>query len=416
MIPLAKQRRIIVLTGEPSGDFHAAALIMAMQRIDPNLDISGIGGPCMQAANVDIFYPIEKLSAMGLTEVLFQFKYIKQAYETFKSRLRTQQPDLIILIDYPGFNLKAAQYAKQHYAIPILYYITPKVWAWKESRLQQIKQYVDHAALIFPFEKKIYQRAGIPSTYVGNPLMDDYPDHYAKPFLRHSSNGSSSSSGEEKNPCPNEMNFNGPVIGLLPGSRKAEISNLLGIMIKAALKIHEQKKNARFLISAASSLHLQRIEQILSPYKQTGLFEVILGRPLEIFKRSDLLVAASGTVTLEAALCCLPTIIIYKMSPVSYSFAKCLIKVKYAGLANLIAGRELMPELLQNLATPEKISQEAFSMLENLREHENRLLMVRKLLGGPGAPKRTARIALDLVKLASLNKPLSIQKSKKNEI
>ena len=398
----------MVLTGEPSGDFHAAALIKAMQRIEHNLDISGIGGPCMEAENVDIFYPIEKLSAMGITEVLFQFKYIKQAYESFKSRLRTQRPDLIILIDYPGFNLRAAQYAKQHYAIPILYYITPKVWAWKESRLQQIKQYVDHAALIFPFEKKIYQRAGIPSTYVGNPLMDDYPDHYAKPFLRHPSKGFPPRPGGGKKPCPNEMNCSGPVIGLLPGSRKAEITNLLDIMIKTALKIHEQKKNARFLISAASPLHLQRIEHILSPHKQTGLFEVILGRPLEIFKRSDLLVAASGTVTLEAALCCLPTIIVYKMSPVSYTFAKLLIKVKYAGLANLIAGRELMPEFLQEKATPEEISQKAFIMLENLTNHENQLLMVRKLLGAPGAPKRTARIALDLAKLASLNKPLSI--------
>ncbi len=409
MIPRAKHRRIMVLTGEPSGDFHAATLIMAMQKTEPDLDISGIGGPCMEAANVDIFYPIDKLSAMGITEVLFQFKYIKQAYESFKSRLRTHPPDLIVLIDYPGFNLKAAQYVKQHYAIPILYYITPKVWAWKESRLQQIKLYVDHAALIFPFEKKIYQRAGIPSTYVGNPLMDDYPDHLAKPFLRpilrQSSKGLSARPGGKNTLCSNEMDCNGPVIGLLPGSRKAEITNLLGIMIKTALKIHERKKNARFLISAASPLHLQRINQILSHYKQTELFEIILGRPLEIFKRSDLLVAASGTVTLEAALCCLPTIIVYKMSSVSYTFAKFLIKVKYAGLANLIAGQMLMPELLQNLATPEKISQEAFSMLKNLREHENQLLMVRKLLGAPGAPKRTARIALDLAKFASLNKP-----------
>ena len=385
----------MVLTGEPSGDFHAASLIKAMHKIDPNLDISGIGGPCMEAVKVDIFYPIEKLSAMGLTEVLFQFKYIKQAYEMFKSRLRTHPPDLIILIDYPGFNLKAAQYAKQQYTIPILYYITPKVWAWKESRLQQIKQYVDHAALIFPFEKKMYQRAGIPSTYVGNPLMDDYPDHLAKPFFWQSR---SQSPGVDENHRLDEMEYNGPVIGLLPGSRKAEITNLLEIMIKGALKIHERKKKASFLISAASPLHLQQIDQILSPYKQTKLFEIILGRPLEIFKRSDLLVAASGTVTLEAALCCLPTIIIYKMSPVSYTFAKLLIKVKYAGLANLIAGRQLMPELLQEKATPEKISQEVFSMLENLREHENQLLMVRKLLGAPGAPKRAARIALDLAK------------------
>lgn len=415
LISAGKQRRIMVLTGEPSGDFHAGTLISAMQRIDPRLDISGIGGPCMKAAKVDIFFPIDRLSAMGLTEVIVQFKNIKQAFDIFKSRLRTHPPDLIILIDYPGFNLRAAQYAKQKFNIPIFYYITPKVWAWKASRLKQIKLYVDHAALIFPFEEKLYKKAKIPSTYVGNPLMDDYPEHLTKPFYRRSFLTGPSSligsgligSGLGKSGLGKSGNGSGlgpkdskePVIGLLPGSRRAEIKNLLDIMLKTALKINGQKKNVRFLISAASSLHSKQIHNILSPYHQTGLFEVVQGRPMEIFKRSDLLIAASGTVTLEAALCCLPTIIVYKMSPMSYKIAKLLVKVKYAGLANLIAGREVMPELLQNEATPEKISQRAFFMLENLGDHENKLKVVRKLLGGPGASKRAARIALDLVKL-----------------
>lgn len=397
---LGKKCRVMVLTGEPSGDFHAGSLIRSLQRIDPCLDICGIGGPCMRAAGVDIFFPIDRLSAMGLTEVIFQFKHIKQAFDIFKFRLRTHPPDLIILIDYPGFNLKAAQYAKQKFNIPIFYYITPKVWAWKESRLKQIKLYVDHAALIFPFEEKLYKKAKIPSTYVGNPLMDDYPEHLAKPFYTRSRlTGPPSPRGSESgSACLDQEEPKGPVIGLLPGSRRAEITNLLDIMLKAALKINGQKNKSRFLISAASSLHSELINKILSPYHHTGLFEVVLGRPMEIFKKSDLLIAASGTVTLEAALCCLPTIIIYKMSPISHKIAKLLVKVKYAGLANLIAGREVMPELLQYDATPEKISQRAFFMLKNLGDHENQLLVVRKLLGAPGASKRAARIALDLVK------------------
>ncbi|MCP3944430.1 MAG: lipid-A-disaccharide synthase [Desulfobacteraceae bacterium] len=389
-----KQRKIMVLTGEPSGDLHAASLVKAMKKIDPDLYISGIGGPCMEAAKVDIFFPIEKLSAMGVTEVIFQFRYIKQAFDTFKSRLRTHPPDLIILIDYPGFNLKAARYVKQKYDIPILYYITPKVWAWKESRLKQIKRYVDHAALIFPFEEKLYKKAKIPSTYVGNPLMDDYPDHLAKPFLRKTLPKGLFSDGS----VLDQNRLDGPVIGLLPGSRKAEITNLLGIMLETALKIYGQKSRVKFLVSAASGIHLDRIHKIICTYNRSDLFEVIQGKPMEIFKRSDLLIAASGTVTLEAALCCLPTIIIYKMSPVSYRMAKLLVKVKYAGLANLIAGRELMPELLQEDASAEKISQKAFDMLADLKNYEDQLLMVRKLLGAPGASKRAARIALDLVK------------------
>ncbi|MBU3952416.1 MAG: lipid-A-disaccharide synthase [Proteobacteria bacterium] len=388
--------KIMVLTGEPSGDFHAGSLIKAMRRIRPDLRISGIGGPCMEAQQVDIFFPIEKLSAMGISEVIFQFRHIKHAFDTFKSRLKRHRPDLIILIDYPGFNLKAAQYAKQKFNIPILYYITPKVWAWKKSRLKLIKQYVDHAALIFPFEEKLYKKADIPSTYVGNPLMDDYPDPFAKPFFKGSVLDSTPGSGQEI--------IKGPVIGLLPGSRKAEITNLLPTLLKTAVKIHDHIKNARFLISAASDLHLEQIHQILSPYRQTGLFEIIQGRPIKIFRQSDLLIAASGTVTLEAALCCVPAIIVYKMSPRSYKIARLLVKVDYAGLANLIAGRELMPELLQEKATPEHISQKAFSMLNNLANHENQLLIVRKLLGRSGASKRAAGIAIDLINKSLHNK------------
>ncbi len=206
-VPLGKKFSIIVLTGEPSGDFHGATLIKAMRRIEPGLNISGIGGPCMEAEQVDIFYSIDKLSAMGITEVISQFRYIKLAFEAFKSRLRTHPPDLIVLIDYPGFNLKAAQYVKQKFDIPIFYYITPKVWAWKASRLKKIKNYVDHAALIFPFEEKLYKKAKIPSTYVGNPLMDDYPDHMAKPFLNRSllrGKGSLKGLDKAKNQLPME--------------------------------------------------------------------------------------------------------------------------------------------------------------------------------------------------------------------
>ncbi len=422
-----KNRHIMILTGEPSGDFHAQALIKAMKLRKPDLYITGIGGPCMKAQNVELFFPIEQLSAMGLTEVIFQFKHIKQAFDKFKYRIQSRKPDLIILIDYPGFNLKAAQYAKQKYNIPIFYYITPKVWAWKPSRLKQIKKFVDHAALIFPFEEKLYKKAEIPSTYVGNPLMEDFPEHLARPFLKKPSlqksvlknplvkgplikkffaKGDISNEPGRDNSClsgPTSLTMyrptmSGPTIGLLPGSRKAEINNLLGIMLATAQIIKNKIKNARFLISAASNTHGDRIKKILEPHNKQNIFQVIQGRPLEIFKQSDLLIAASGTVTLEAALCCVPTIIIYKMSPISYQLAKILVKVKYAGLANLIAGREMMPELLQRDANPEKISNKVFSMLENLQYHENRLFMVRRLLGGPGASKRAARIALDLIK------------------
>jgi lipid-A-disaccharide synthase len=379
-----KVRHIMVLTGEPSGDLHAGHLVRHIKQLNSRIYFSGIGGPHLEHQNVDLFYNISKLSAMGLTEVIMQFGQIKKAFDLFKEKLRIYPPDLIILVDYPGFNLRAARFAKDHYKVKILYYITPKVWAWKKSRLKKIKKYVDHAALILPFEEKIYKKAGICATYVGNPLMDEYPENLSKPFLR--SNFSSS------------KNKDSVIIGLLPGSRKAEIKNLFEIMIKTANLIYKKKPRVSFIISQASSLHKESIETILKKYNKDFL---IHGGPVkDIFLRSDLVVAASGTVTLEAALCCIPTIIIYKMSSVSYQIAKLVVKIKYAGLANLIVNKQVMPELLQNDATPDKISKKALYMLDHLVYFENQLQMVRKLMGEKGASKRVANIAINMLNKA----------------
>ncbi|MBT7629092.1 MAG: hypothetical protein HN597_05220, partial [Desulfobacula sp.] len=179
-----KLNHIMVLTGEPSGDLHAGHLVREIKQINNHIYFSGIGGTHLEDQKVDLFYNISKLSAMGLTEVFMQFPQIKKAFDLFKKKLRVNTPNLIILVDYPGFNLKAAQFAKDHYDIKILYYITPKVWAWKKSRLKKIKKYIDHAALILPFEEKIYKKAEIQSTYVGNPLLDEYSENMPKILLR----------------------------------------------------------------------------------------------------------------------------------------------------------------------------------------------------------------------------------------
>ncbi|WP_299977486.1 lipid-A-disaccharide synthase [Desulfobacula sp.] len=382
----AKSRHIMVLTGEPSGDLHAGNLVKEIRQFNSSIYFSGIGGTYLENQNVDLFYNIAKLSAMGITEVLMQFGQIKRAFDLFKKKLKSNTPDLIILVDYPGFNLKAAQFAKDHYKIKILYYITPKVWAWKKSRLKKIKKYVDYAALVLPFEEKIYRKAKIRSTYVGNPLMDEYPEKVSKSFFR-----SKHLLSKHKDAVP-------VIIGLLPGSRKAEIKNLLKIMIKAADLIHKKNRQVSFIISQAPSIHKESIKIILKKFKRTPLFQINNGPVKDIFLKSDLVIAASGTVTLEAALCCVPTIIIYRMSTISYRFAKLFVKIKYAGLANLIVNKEVMPEFLQDDATPEKISGKALDMLDRLVTFENQLQMVRKLLGSKGASKRTANIAISLIK------------------
>jgi len=378
-----KFKHIMVLTGEPSGDLHAGHLVREIKQLKPDIYFSGIGGPHLDHQNVDLFYNIDKLSAMGLTEVIMQFGQIKKAFDLLKKKLKSNRPDLIILIDYPGFNLKAAQYAKTHYKIKILYYVTPKVWAWKKSRLKKIKKYVDHAALILPFEEKIYKKANIQSTYVGNPLMDDYPENISKPFFRLNS--------------PSLKQKNSIVIGLLPGSRKAEINNLFEIMIKTADLIQQKIPHVSFIISQASSINKDSLKNAIKTNTSHHLFHISDGPVKDVLIKSDLVIAASGTVTLEAALCCVPTIIIYKMSSISYWIAKLVIKIKYAGLANLIVNREVMPELLQNDATPEKITKKALYMLDHLTCFEKQLQMVRKLLGNKGAAKRTANIAIHML-------------------
>ncbi|MFU8769338.1 MAG: lipid-A-disaccharide synthase [Desulfotignum sp.] len=376
-------RHIMILAGEPSGDVHGADLVSAMHRLDPSLKFSGIGGPCMERAGVSLFFSIDRLSAMGLTEVIRQFNPIKQAYDLFRQHLKTDRPGLLILIDYPGFNLRAARYAKKHSSARVFYYITPKVWAWNRSRLLQMKHTIDHAGLIFPFEEKLYKTAGIPATYVGNPLMDRYPEPVTLP----------SGTGGDTSSAPG-------TIGLLPGSRKNEVKNLLGLMLTAAQRIHRHHPQVRYLVSAAQSIPLDMIEKPVRALKNAGLFQVVPGSPRLIFEQADMLIAASGTITLEAAICQVPTVIIYKMSPITYQIARLLVTVRYAGLANLIVGREVMPELLQDAATPDKICTAALDMLANLAEHRRRLIPVRRLLGAPGAAKRGAVIALDLMRRA----------------
>lgn len=381
-----KFKHIMVLTGEPSGDLHAGNLIREIKKLNQNIYFSGIGGQHLEYQGVDLFYNIANLSVMGLTEVIMQFRQIKQAFDLFKKNLKNNTPDLLILVDYPGFNLKAAKFVKEHYKIKILYYVTPKVWAWNKSRLKKIKKYVDHAALILPFEERIYKKAKVQATYVGNPLLDDYPENISKPFLQRE----------------NLSKKKHMVIALFPGSRKTEIENLLGIMLKAADQIltHmslQKNQKISFLISKAYSIKYEHLEAILKDSGIKHLFQIEEGPAKDIFLKSDLVIAASGTVTLEAALCCIPTIIIYKMSWISYQIANQVVKIKYAGLANLIVNREVMPELLQDNATAEKISKKAIYMLDNLTYFENQLQLVRKMLGKRGAAVKTATIATKML-------------------
>ena len=370
--------KIMIIAGEPSGDLHGANLVKALKQRAPGTAIVGIGGDAMARAGMEILFHIRDLSVMGVTEVLLKMRTITRVFRGMERQLERNLPDLLILIDYPGFNLKMAAVARAM-GIPVLYYISPKVWAWKLSRLEKIKKYVDHVALIFPFEAPLYRKWKIPHTFVGHPLLEC-----------HDPGAISAMRSEDE----------GITIGLLPGSRNSEIDALLETLLQASLKIEQRVPRVKFLLSCATAVDMDRFNTILNRYNNNNLFQVIHGDVAGILSSAHLIFAASGTVSLEAALFRVPTIIVYKMSWVTYFLARLFVRIKYVGLANVIMGEEIMPELLQGDATPEKISGRAMSLLDSSVRcaMEKRLGMIPTLLGGGGASRRVAALALDMAK------------------
>jgi len=371
--------RIMIIAGEASGDMHGAKLAQALRNRCGDVDLFGVCGDGMTAQGVRRIVDAETLSVVGITEVFAKLPVIYRAMKTVKRALRDMAPDLLILIDFPDFNFRVAEYAKK-LGIPILYYISPQIWAWRQGRVRTIKRLVDHMAVIFPFEAAFYRRHRVPVTFVGHPLLDRIRLEAGR------------QAGEDVD-AP-------PVIGLLPGSRQKEVATLLPVMLEAASRIQRKRPETRFLVSCSPSVDSDLVSAITAPYMATLNLTVVPGPVKRVFEPSCLLVAASGTVTLEASLNGIPTVIIYKVSPLSYALGKRLIKVEHIGIVNLIVGKRLLPELIQEDASPEPIARTVLGMIDDpllLQRITDELLAVRNRLGGPGASDRLARIALNLV-------------------
>ncbi len=375
-------KKIMLVAGEASGDQHGAELVHAFKKLNSNVTFYGVGGRNMRAAEVDIQVDCAQLAVMGFGDVVKHLPQLIKIFNQLKKSLAKNPPDLLILIDYPGFNLRLAKVAKQ-LGIKVLFYISPQVWAWRQGRVKKIAKVVDHMAVIFPFEVAFYKNQNVPVTYVGHPLT-----HVVKPSL--SVETAKQQFGILKNAS---------VIGLLPGSREREIQRLLPTMLQAAEKIKTALPNAQFILPVASTI----TPAMLQPYLAASQINIILveNQTYDAINTCDAVIVSSGTATLETALLLKPMVIVYKVPTLAAMMLKHLVKIKNIGLCNVVAEKRIVPELLQDDVTPDKLSTEILRMLTDEVYRNNMLEELKKVrdkLGVLNGSENVAKLALEMLK------------------
>jgi lipid-A-disaccharide synthase len=378
---LMKSRKILLVAGEVSGDLHGAHLVEAIQRIEPEVQFFGVGGEGLERRGMKVLYPAHSLSVVGITEVFLKLGTILKTLRGLKRSLEREKPNLVILIDFPEFNLRLAKLAHRR-GIPILYYISPQVWAWRPKRINLIARVVKKMIVLFPFEVPLYEAAGVDVEWVGHPLLD-----IVKPTL------------------PKDVAFQRfgldpkkRTVGLLPGSRVHEVERILPPLLDSAHLLQKEIPDLQFVIPLAPGLP----RTILSSWMKNISIpvKVVEGYAYDAMNLSELLITASGTATLEGAILGKPMIIIYRVSLPSYWVGRALIRVDHIGLVNLVAEKEIAPELIQKDANPQRIADEALRILRDpilSRKMSESMGEVCQRLGEPGAAQRAAQIVLSLM-------------------
>ncbi|MFP3982648.1 MAG: lipid-A-disaccharide synthase [Desulfurivibrionaceae bacterium] len=374
---------IMILAGEASGDMHGAGLVSAMQELKPGLEFCGMGGEKMRRAGVDTQVDAREMSIVGLVEIFSQLPTIYKARHLLLNSLQQRPPDLLILIDFPDFNLMIAGKAKK-LGVPVLYYIPPQVWAWRSGRAKKIARLVDEIAVILPFEEEFYKSYGIPAHFVGHPLMETVRTSLSPREFR------------QEHDIPDEN----LLIGILPGSRRKEIAAMLPLFLESGERLSSKYDRVSFVLPRASTVTAACLEE--AGLASTSLdVKVIEEDHYTMMAACDLALAASGTVTLELAILGVPMVVAYRLSPLTHFIGKKMATVTFASLVNLVADREVVPEYLQEEAVPDNLA----GALDKLRPGEPArkkmtadLEGVRNKLGGPGASCKAARLALELLK------------------
>ena len=371
--------RILISAGEASGDIHAAAVTAAIKKIDSSAEVFGMGGDALRNAGGEVLFDIKDHGVMGFVEVLKKLPDLFKLRDDFEKVMDERKPDCLITVDYPGFNMKLAKLAHDK-GIPVVSYIAPSAWAWHKSRAKKVAKIVDKVACIFPFEYDVYKEAGAPVEFVGHPLVD-----IVKPKMSQAEAMTFAGKEEGKK-----------LILLMPGSRLMEIEKMLPTLLEAAKLIKKQLPEVSFVMPRAGTIPIRLLEEKI---KASGLeVKITEGNNYDLFSVADLALATSGTVTLEAALCGLGSVIVYKTNPVTYFIAKLVVNIPHIGLPNIVAAKSVLPELIQNDFTSAKVAQEALALLESERNAKMKedLDYVKERLGKPGAVGRVAELVLKI--------------------
>ncbi|MAE93727.1 MAG: lipid-A-disaccharide synthase [Planctomycetota bacterium] len=381
---------VFLCAGDVSGEQHAAALVNAMRERLPEASFVGLGGPHMEKAGVELVVHQHDIAVGGLVEVLGDVGRIASAWRRLRRVLREDRPDLVVLVDAPDFNIPLARTAHK-LGLPILYYISPQVWAWRRGRIAKIARRVDRMAVIFPFEVEVYAGTGLPVEFVGHPLLDRL-----RPFLE----------GHPAGECRAALGMEtGPWLALLPGSRRNEVRDTLPLQLAVARAVHARNARVRFAVGVAPSIPRETIdakvrEAALPPQLDLRVFE---GRTHEVIRACDAALAKPGTVTVEIAVLGTPVVVAARAHPLTAFLMRRLVKVPSFTMPNLIAGETVIPEFLQEEALPDAIAE---ALLERLQgpvraEQESALARVRERLGHGGAADRTADLAVEMIHRAA---------------
>jgi len=372
---------LMISAGESSGDQHAANLFTELKKQRPDIKAIGMGGAAMAAAGIDVRYDSSAIAVIGVIEVIKHYPDILRMLKRMQQLLASEKPDLLVCVDYKEFNFKLAAYAKK-LGIKVLFYVSPQVWAWRAGRVKKYGKVIDMMAVIFPFETAYYQAENVPVRYVGHPSVDKVQTLYSK--------------AEDIQRFG--LDASKPLLGLLPGSRVNEIKRLLPVMLAAAERVQQQMPTVQFILPQANSID----DALLASYLQQTTLDIkcIKNQPYDVIQCCDAVISCSGTATLENALLGVPMLIVYKLTEITYWLGRWLVKTKFIGLPNIIAGKGIVKEFIQHDATAENLADEALRLLGNQAYAETMrgdLQQVKQQLGQGGASKVMADLVLEML-------------------